>query len=375
VTPETDRAYAVAVAGATGAVGTMMVRILEERGFPVGSLRLLASDRSAGKRILFRGAEHIVEPLRDDSFEGIDIALFSAGAERSLRFAHKAVASGAVVVDNSSAFRMDPFCPLIVPEVNLLRLAGHRGIVSNPNCSTIQLVMALAPIHRKAKVTRVVVSTYQSVSGTGRRALEELTTQERLLLERDDPGLRGAEGSAPGGRPAGRAPVEVPHEVYPRIIARNLLPQVDDFREDAFTKEEHKVRNETRRILEDDSIRIVSTCVRVPVRVSHSESVYIETAKKVSAADARKWMAAFPGVVVLDDPGARAYPTPLECEGRDEVFVGRVREDPDVGNGLHLWVVSDNLRKGAALNAVQIAEHLVKSRLLPPRERRPARAA
>jgi aspartate-semialdehyde dehydrogenase len=366
MTDEAARTYAVAVVGATGAVGTTMVRILEERGFPVGDLRLLASERSAGRTVLFRGAGHAVEPLGEDSFAGVEIALFSAGAERSLRFAHLAVAAGAVVVDNSSAFRMDPFCPLIVPEVNLFRLAGHRGIISNPNCSTIQLVMALAPIHRKATLRRVVVSTYQSVSGTGRRAVEEFKAQERIFADRDRDPADGARGAQP---------VEVPHEVYPRIIARNLLPQVDDFREDAFTREEHKLRNETRRILDDDTIAIAATCVRVPVSVSHSESVYLETAKKVTAAEARQWLAAVPGVVVLDEPGARVYPTPLECEGRDEVFVGRVREDPDVPNGLHLWVVSDNLRKGAALNAVQIAEHLVKSRLLPRRERRPARAA
>lgn len=329
--------YAVAVIGATGAVGREMVSILEERKFPVSELVLLASERSEGERIEFRGKNQPVKRLAKDSFEGVDIALFSAGSERSLKFAPLAVAAGAVVIDNSSAFRMDPKVPLVIPEVNGHAIGKHSGIIANPNCSTIGLLMALKPIHDAATVKRVVVTTFQSVSGTGKEAIEELAGQTVALLNFKD----------------------IEKKVYPHQIAFNCLPHIDDFLEDGSTREEMKMANETAKIMEDPSIHVTATAVRVPVFRCHAESVNIETEKKLAPNEARAVLSGAPGVVVYDDPSRNLYPLQLDTAGKDETFVGRIREDQTVPNGLNLWIVSDNLRKGAALNAVQIAELLI----------------
>jgi len=327
----------VAVAGATGAVGEEMLSILEERRFPCDEVRCLASERSRGKRLEFRGEQLTVDVLGEDSFDGVDVALFSAGGARSLRFAPAAVRSGAVVVDNSSAFRMDPDTPLVVPEVNPHAIARHRGIIANPNCSTIQMVVVLKPLHDVARILRIVVSTYQSVSGTGKRAMDELARQTTSLLNFQ----------------------EIERKVYPHRIAFNCLPHIDEFLENGYTKEEMKMVNETRKIMEDDSIAITATTVRVPVFHSHSESVNIETERPLTAKQAREILAEAPGVAVVDNPAASEYPLAIHAAGRDEVFVGRIREDFSVAHGLNMWIVADNLRKGAALNAIQIAEMLL----------------
>jgi aspartate-semialdehyde dehydrogenase len=329
--------YRVAIAGATGAVGQEMVAILEEREFPVEELRLLASSRSLGKSVPFCGKEYLVDELAEDSFEGVDIALFSAGASRSLAFAPAAVKSGAVVIDNSSAYRMDSEVPLVVPEVNAPAIARHRGIIANPNCSTIQMLVALKPIHDVAKIKRIVVSTYQAVSGTGQKAMDELLDQTRALLNFQ----------------------ELKMEIYPHQIAFNCLPHIDVFFENGYTKEEMKMVHETRKIFEDDSIGVTATTVRVPVFRSHSEAINIETEKKITADQARELLAYAEGVCVLDHPAENVYPMAIDAAGKDETFVGRIREDESIANGLNLWVVSDNLRKGAALNAIQIAERLI----------------
>ncbi len=330
--------YVVAVAGATGAVGREMLEILEERNFPVGGLVLLASDRSAGERIEYKNKTWTVKKLDKDSFNGVDVALFSAGARRSLEFAPAAVKSGAVVIDNSSAFRMDPKVPLVVPEVNAAAIAAHQGIIANPNCSTIGMVLVLKPVHDAARIKRVVVTTFQSVSGTGKKAMDELANQTVALLN-----FR-----------------EVEKNVYPHQIAFNCLPHIDDFLDDGYTKEEMKMANETRKILDDDSIRVTATAVRVPVFRCHGESVNIETERKVSANEVRAVLSAAPGVVVYDDPKKNIYPLAIDVAGKDEAYVGRIREDESIPNGINLWIVSDNLRKGAALNAVQIAELLIR---------------
>ncbi len=337
------KTWAVAVVGATGAVGTEMLRILEERDFPVGELRPLASGRSAGKRVPFRGDEIPVQELTDDSFGGIDIALCSAGGSVSARFAPAAVKAGAVVVDNTSHFRMEPDVPLVVPEVNPGDIAGfrERGIIANPNCSTIQMVVALKPIHDAVGVERVVVSTYQAVSGTGKRAIEELERQTREVLN---------------FRPASR-------EVYPHQIAFNCLPHIDVFLDNGYTKEEMKMVNETRKILGDPAIRVTATTVRIPVFYGHSESVNVETRRKIGVAEVRSLLEDAPGIVVVDDPSQNAYPLATDAAGKDAVYVGRVREDESVERGINLWIVSDNIRKGAALNAVQISEILVREHL------------
>ena len=330
--------YNVAVVGATGAVGTEMIDILAERKFPVNDLRPLASSRSLGTSVSFCGKDISVDELKESSFEDIDIALFSAGASRSLKFAPCAVESGAVVVDNSSAFRMDPEVPLVVPEVNAPALAGHHGIIANPNCSTIQMVVALKPIHDVARIRRIVVTTFQAVSGTGQKAIVELLEQTRALL----------------------AFKELFCDVYPHQIAFNCLPHIDSFQDNGYTKEEMKMVNETRKIFGDDQIRVTATTVRVPVFRSHSESINIETEKKITAHEARELLAYAEGVCVLDQPSENVYPLAIEASGKDETFVGRIREDESIENGLNLWVVSDNLRKGAALNAIQIAERLIQ---------------
>ncbi|HEX9114340.1 MAG TPA: aspartate-semialdehyde dehydrogenase [Nitrospirota bacterium] len=330
--------YVVAVAGATGAVGREMLELLEERKFPVSDLVPLASERSEGERVAFKGRNIIVRKLDKDSFKDVDIALFSAGSERSLAFAPAAVKSGAVVIDNSSAFRMDPEVPLVVPEVNAHALEKHKGIIANPNCSTIAMVMVLKPIHDRAKIRRVVVTTFQSVSGTGKEAMDELANQTVALLNFRD----------------------VRTKVYPHQIAFNCIPHIDSFLDDGYTREELKMLQETRKIMEDDSIRVTATTVRVPVFRCHSESVNIELETKITANEVRAVLAAAPGVIVYDDPKKNLYPLAVDVAGKDETYVGRIREDESVPNGINLWIVSDNLRKGAALNAVQIAELLTK---------------
>jgi aspartate-semialdehyde dehydrogenase len=326
----------VAVVGATGAVGPVVLEVLAERGFPASEVVAFASARSAGSRIPFAGGELEVRELTDDSFDGFDLALFSAGGSTSRRYAPEAVARGCVVVDKSSAFRMDPAVPLVVPEVNPEALDGHRGIVSNPNCSTIQLVAALKPLHDAAGLTHVTVATYQAVSGTGAGAVQELHDQSRALL--------AGEAAEPS--------------VYPHQIAFNVLPQCDAFEGDS-TAEETKLVNETHKILGDASIPISSTCVRVPVWRGHSEAVWIETREPLGAERARALLHDAPGVRVVDDPAAGAYPLPSAAAGTDDVLVGRIRDDASRRNGLSLFVVADNLRKGAATNGVQIAELLV----------------
>jgi aspartate-semialdehyde dehydrogenase len=337
------KSWNVAVVGATGAVGNEMLRVLEERDFPVGSLRLLASERSEGNFLEFRGEQVIVEKLTGDSFAGIDIALFSAGAERSREFCPIAVQAGAVCIDNSSAWRMDAEVPLVVPEVNPEEIASYprKGVIANPNCSTIQMVVALKPLHDFGGIRRIVVSTYQSVSGTGQKALDELRIQTGELLN---------------GRPSSP-------KVYPHQIAFNCLPQIDSFLENGYTKEEMKMVDETRKILGSESIGITATTVRVPVFYSHCESVNIETEKKITVQRARELLSGAPGIELLDDPQSGLYPMPVEASGQDSVMVGRIREDDSVANGLNLWICADNLRKGAAVNAVQIAEILAEKYL------------
>ena len=332
--------YNVAVVGATGAVGEEMRKILAERLFPVDRLRLLASERSAGQRLEFCGQQVPVEVLDEDSFDDVDIALFSAGSSVSARYAPAAVDAGAVVIDNTSRFRMDDDVPLVVPEVNAREIAAHvrRGIIANPNCSTIQMVVALKPLYDAAGITRIVVSTYQSVSGAGRQAMEELGTQTAALFN---------------GR-------EVECERFPHRIAFNCIPHIDSFLPNGYTGEEMKMIRETRKILGDPDIRITATAVRVPVFCSHSESINVETRTKLSAGDVRAILREAPGVLLRDDPQDNDYPLATEVTGKDATFVGRIREDDSVDNGINLWVVGDNLRKGAALNAVQIAEILIR---------------
>lgn len=330
-------AYEVAVVGATGAVGRTMLSILEERNFPVANLTCLASARSAGSRLTFKGEEIEVRELKDDSFKGVDIALFSAGGSISKQFGPIAVDSGCVVVDNSSAWRMDPNVPLVVPEINSDAIGDLPGIIANPNCSTIQMVMALKPIHDRYRIKRVVVSTYQSVSGSGQKAIEELTSQSRNVLDN-----QAAEPS-----------------VYPHQIAFNCLPHIDVFLDNGYTKEEMKMVNETRKIMGDDSIEVSPTTVRVPVMVAHSESVNVECEQELDIADVREALSAFPGVRVVDAPLKNEYPLATDAAGKDEVQVGRLRIDLANPRVLNFWVVADNLRKGAALNAVQIAEKVI----------------
>ena len=335
--------YTVAVVGATGAVGQQMVACLEERRFPVHRLVPLASERSMGKKVTFMGKELPVEVLTKDSFDGVEIALFSAGGSISKEYGPIAAAAGAVVVDNSSAWRMDPEIPLVVPEVNPqdIGLYTKRGIIANPNCSTIQMVVALKPLHDAARIKRVVVSTYQAVSGTGQKAVEELANQVRALLSCEDPVKK----------------------VYPHRIAFNCLPHIDVFQENGYTKEEMKMVNETQKIFGDSTIRVTATTVRVPVFYGHSEAVNIETERKLSVYEARELLAAAPGVKVVDDPLKNKYPMAIDAAGQDLTLVGRIREDFSIENGLNLWVVADNIRKGAATNAVQIAEILIRDYL------------
>lgn len=328
---EVAMGYNVAVVGATGMVGQMMLKVLEERGFPVDKLLPYASSRSAGKELDFKGEKHTVIELKDGCFKGmgIDIALFSAGAGPSQQFAPQAAEAGALAIDNSSCWRMDPLVPLVVPEVNAGEIKNaHKGIIANPNCSTIQAVVALKPLYDRYGIKRIVYSTYQAVSGGGIAAYNDLKE-----------GAGGAE------------PKKFPHPIF-----ANLIPHIDSFLEDGYTKEELKMVNETRKILGDDSIAITATCVRVPVFTSHSESINVEMLAPYELDEVRQLLAASPGIVVQDDFMNNQYPMPIFAEGSDDVFVGRLRRDASIQNGLNMWVVADNLRKGAAGNAVQIAE-------------------
>jgi len=334
--------YNVAVVGATGAVGEEMLRILEERRFPLRNLRVIASERSEGRALKFCGENLKVERLRGLSFRGVEIALFSAGAEISKEFSPQAVKKGSVVVDNSSAFRMESGVPLVVPEVNPDALKSHQGIIANPNCSTIQLVVAINPLHQITRIKRLVISTYQAVSGTGREAIEELKHQSQQWLKGE----------------------EIKKEVYPHQIAFNLLPHIGEFLINGYTEEELKLVNETKKIMEDDHLSVTATCVRVPVFIGHSEAVTVEMEKELSVNQVKKILSRAPGVVLQDNSAHHLYPLPLEAAGKDEVFVGRIRKDESIKNGVNLWIVADNLRKGAALNTIQIAELLIKESLL-----------
>lgn len=335
--------FNVAVVGATGAVGNEMVKILEERNFPVKNLKLLASERSIGKSLEFKGEDIPVDVLNENSFKDVEIALFSAGGSVSLKYAPIAAESGAVVIDNTSAFRMEPDVPLVVPEVNAHAIKDYkkRNIIANPNCSTIQMVVVLKPLHDYAKIKRVVVSTYQSVSGTGKKAIYELEEQVRALFMNK----------------------KIEKKVYPHQIAFNCLPHIDVFLENGYTKEEMKMVNETKKIMEDDSIKVTATTVRVPVFYGHSESVNVEFERDISPEKARSLLRKAPGVKVVDNPKKNQYPLAINAAGKDEVFVGRIRRDDTVPYGLNMWIVADNIRKGAALNAVQIAEILIRDYL------------
>ncbi|NLW33983.1 MAG: aspartate-semialdehyde dehydrogenase [Syntrophorhabdus aromaticivorans] len=332
------KGYNVAVVGATGAVGNEMVATLAQRKFPVKKLTLLASARSIGKTLTYMGEEVPIDELKEDSFKDIDIGLFSPGGAVSQKFAPIAVANGCVVIDNTSAFRMDPDIPLVVPEVNehAIKLYKNKGIIANPNCSTIQMVVVLKPLHDAARIKRVVVSTYQAVSGTGKKAIYELEQQVLSIYN--------------------NKPIE--KKVYPWQIAFNCLPHIDSFLEDGYTKEEMKMVDETKKIMEDDTIRVTATTVRVPVFYGHSESVNVEFEKDLSPDQARKMLKKAPGVKVVDDPAKNKYPLAIDAAGKDDTFVGRIRRDESIPHGLNMWIVADNIRKGAALNAVQIAEVL-----------------
>ena len=354
------KGFKVAIVGVTGEVGKTFLKVLQERNFPVEELIPIASPRSRGKRITFRGKEYTVRALEDfDSFKGIDIALFSAGGSTSKEWAPKFAADGAVVVDNSSAWRMEPDVPLVVPEVNPEDVKEHKGIIANPNCSTIQMVVALKPIYDEAGVKDVVVSTYQAVSGAGAKAIADLIRQTRAFCEAlNERGVSEEEISP-------ELLSEIfeqlpPAQKFPHQIAFNALPHIDRFFEDGYTREENKMLYETRKIMHDDSINVSATCVRVPVFYGHSESVSVRTDREITPERAREVLSKAPGVVVVDNPQNNEYPLPVYAAGRDEVFVGRIREDRVFKPGLSMWVVADNIRKGAATNAVQIAELLVK---------------
>ena len=335
--------FNIAVAGATGAVGNQMITCLEERSFPIETIKLLASARSVGRNLDFKGESIAVEELTESSFKGVDVALFSAGGGISEKFAPLAAKDGCVAIDNSSVWRMDPEVPLVVPEINPHAIAQYKnkGIIANPNCSTIQMVVALHPLHQKYGVRRVVVSTYQSVSGTGQKAIDELDHQTRAILSFK----------------------EYEKKVYPHVIAFNCLPHIDLFLENGYTKEEMKMINETLKIFEDDTIGITATTVRVPVFYGHSESINIEMKAKVTADEVKTLLGKSPGIKVVDDPENNIYPMAIDAAGQDLTLVGRIRNDESMPNCVNLWVVADNIRKGAATNAVQIAEVLVKEYL------------
>jgi len=336
----------VAVVGATGAVGQQMIKTLESRNFPIRKLTLLSSERSAGTKVVVKGEEIEVQAAKPECFEGVDIALFSAGGSVSKELAPEAVQRGAIVVDNTSAFRMDENVPLVVPEVNEEDLKWHNGIIANPNCSTIQMVVALEPIRKAYGLKKVIVSTYQAVSGAGAQAIEELKSQSSALLsgETFTPSI---------------LPVKSDKKHYQ--IAFNAIPQIDKFQDNGFTFEEMKMINETKKIMHMPELEVAATCVRIPVMTGHSESIYIEIEdENVTVEDLKALLKEAPGIVLQDNPAEQLYPMPADCVGRNDVFVGRIRKDLDRNNGFHLWVVSDNLLKGAAWNSVQIAESLLK---------------
>ncbi len=330
--------YVIAIVGATGAVGREMIEILAERKFPVSELIPLDTEQTEGERVEFHERKLTVRRLTRDAFKGVDIAFFSAGVELSKEFVSSAVNSGAVVIDDSNAFRMEQNVPLVVPEVNAHVIAAHKGIIANPNCSTIGLVMVLKPIYDAVKIKRIVLTTFQSVSGTGKHAIDELASQTVALLNFRD--------------------IEI--KAYPHQIAFNCLPHIDSFLDDGSTREEMKMVNETKKILEDETLRVTATAVRVPVFRCHSASVNIETERKISANEVRAVLSDAPGVIVYDDPKKNIYPLAIDMAGKDETYVGRIRVDESIPNGINMWIVSDNLRKGAALNAVQIAEHVIQ---------------
>lgn len=340
-----SKTYHVAIVGATGAVGKQMLKTLEDRDFPIHQLTLLASSRSAGQVTTFKGEEVTIQELKPESFEGVDIALFSAGGSISKKFAKEAVQRGAVVIDNTSAFRMDPDVPLVVPEVNPEEIANHQGIIANPNCSTIQMVVALKPLMDRYGLKRIIVSTYQAVSGAGNEALTELKEQSQAVLNNEsfEPKI---------------LPVGADKKKYQ--MAFNAVPQIDLFQDNDYTFEELKMINETKKIMKDDTLQVAATCVRIPVMTGHSESVYVELEQDVDVQEIRALLAEAPGVTLQDNPAEQVYPLAADCEGLPDVFVGRIRKDLDVPTGLHMWVVSDNLVKGAAFNSVQIAETYIK---------------
>jgi aspartate-semialdehyde dehydrogenase len=330
--------YHGAIVGVTGAVGQTLLRVLEERKFPIKTLRCIASERSIGKSITFSGESLRVEPLSQEALQGVEIVFFSAGGARSLEWAPKAVNAGAIVIDNTSAFRLDPQVPLVVPEINPHDLKQHRGIIANPNCTTIVMVMGLKPIQNFTRIRRVVATSYQAVSGAGAQAVEELRRQTLAWVKGE--------------------PMEV--RVFPHRIAFNVLPHIDAFLDNGYTKEEMKLVNETRKILGDSTIQVAPTTVRVPVFTAHSVAVHVETERKVTASKARELFQGFPGLRLWDDPKANRYPMPILVEGQDDCFVGRIREDLSLDHGLLFWIVGDQLRKGAATNAIQIAEQLIQ---------------
>ncbi len=342
--------YNVAVVGATGAVGQKMLETLEDRNFPINQLKLLSSSRSAGKKVSFKGTEYTVEEAVPESFDNIHIALFSAGGSVSKKFAPEAVKRGAVVIDNTSAYRMAEDVPLVVPEVNEADIQNHKGIIANPNCSTIQMVAALEPVKNALGISRVIVSTYQAVSGAGNEAANELREQSQAFLNGEE-------------LEANLLPVKGENKHYP--IAFNALPQIDVFQENGYTFEEMKMINETKKIMHSPELHVAATCVRLPFFTSHAESVYVEVDQAgVTVEEIKKLMDHAPGIVLQDDPATQTYPTPLDAAEKKDVFVGRIRKDLDHENGFHLWVVSDNLLKGAAWNSVQIAERLIANQWL-----------
>lgn len=344
------QAYHVAIVGATGAVGEQLLNVLADKNFPIKELTLLSSKRSAGKKIQFKDREYTVQEAKPESFTGVDIAFFSAGGSVSKALAHEAVKRGAIVIDNTSAFRMEPDVPLIVPEVNESELKNHKGIISNPNCSTIQMVVALEPIRKKYGLSRVIVSTYQAVSGAGARAVDEMHKQTQQILQ---------------GKEVQPEILPVASDKKHYQIAFNAIPQIDKFQANGFTFEEMKMINETRKIMNLPELEIAATCVRLPVATGHSESVYVEVKEgSPTVEEIKRLLSEARGVVVKDNPEEQLYPMPIDAVGKYDVFVGRIRKDLDRENGIHMWVVADNLLKGAALNSVQIAESLMKLQLV-----------
>lgn len=345
-----NKSYNIAVVGATGAVGQKILQILADKNLPINNLKLLSSPRSAGKKIDFKDETLTVEVAEPESFKNVDIAFFSAGGSITKKLAAEAIKQGAIVIDNTSAYRMDPKVPLVVPEVNADALKDHQGIIANPNCSTIQMVAALKPVQEAFGLSRVVVSTYQAVSGAGWEAVQELENQTKQHVNNED-------------MTAEVLPVGSEEKHYP--IAFNALPQIDVFEENGYSTEEMKMINETKKILNDAQLRVAATCVRLPIVTSHAESVYIEVEKEgITVLDIQNIIEKADGIVLQDDPSTQTYPTPLSAANKEDVFVGRIRKDLDHDHGFHLWIVSDNLVKGAALNTVQIAQSLIKQEII-----------